>query len=60
MGYYIHTNPFEDEFQHFIYTITNKAKKDQPSEDKVNENETLICTTKEFEDVCKELGLEED
>lgn len=59
MGDYIHTpNPFEEEFQQLIDTF--KMATEQSSEDKVNENETPICTTKEFENVCKELGLEED
>lgn len=31
-----------------------------PSEDKDSEEEKPICTTDEFKDVCKELGLEED
>lgn len=60
MGDYIHTNnPFEEEFQQLIDVFKN-AINEQPSEDKVTENETPICTAKEFENVCKELGLEKD
>lgn len=62
MGDYIHTNnPFEEEFQQLIDVFKN-ARNEQLSEDKNKEyeNETPICTAKEFENVCKELGLEKD
>lgn len=59
MGLY--SNYFEDEFKQLIDTF-DSAKNEQLSEDKdyENVNETPICTKKEFEDVCKELGLEKD
>lgn len=60
-GYYFGTNEFEDELQQLFDTF-EKASNEQHSEDKdyENVNETPICTSKEFEDVCKELGLEKD
>lgn len=35
-------------------------REDKENEDKESEEEKPICTTNEFKDVCKELGLEED
>ena len=65
-GYYYNSDYFEDKYQKFIDTMTKQAdnyiaKKygiTPPSED--NDNETPICTTNEFIDVCNELGLVED
>ena len=57
-----HTNnPFEEEFQQLIDVFKN-TRNEQLSEDKNKEyeNETPICTAKEFEDVCKEIGIEKD
>lgn len=59
---------FENKYQKFIDEMTKKADNyiaqhygiSPSSEDKVTENETPICTAKEFENVCKELGLEKD
>lgn len=56
---------FEEKYQHFIDTITKQADDYLASrygvnEDKDSEEEKPICTTNEFKDVCKELGLEED
>ena len=67
-GYYYNSDYFEDKYQQFIDNMTKQADNyiaqhygiSPPSEDKVNDNETPICTTNEFKDVCKELGLEED
>ena len=61
---------FEEKYQKFIDTLSKQADDyiashygiAPPSEDKVNEDndEKPICTTNEFKDVCKELGLVED
>ena len=58
---------FEEKYQHFIDTLSKQADDyvarkygiHPHSEDKDSE-EKPICTTNEFKDVCKELGLEED
>lgn len=62
---------FEDKYKQFLDVLTKQADNyiaqqygiSPPSEDKVsedNDNEKPICTTNEFIDVCKELGLVED
>ena len=62
---------FEYKYQKFLDELSKQADNyiaqkygiSPPGEDKVskdNDNETPICTTNEFIDVCKELGLEED
>lgn len=66
--YYNNSDYFEDKYQKFIDTMTKQAdnyiaKKygiSPPSEDKDSAEEKPICTTNEFIDVCKELGLVED
>ena len=58
---------FEEKYQKFIDTLSKQADDylasrygvQPPNEDKDSE-EKPICTTNEFKDVCKELGLEED
>ncbi len=58
---------FEEKYQKFIDTLSKQADDyvarkygiHLHSEDKDSE-EKPICTTNEFKDVCKELGLEED
>lgn len=57
--YYFGTHEFDDEFQQLIDTF-DSARNGQLREDKDYVNETPICTAKEFENVCKELGLEKD
>ena len=57
---------YEDKYQEFIDKLTKQADNyiaqhygiAPPSED--NDNEKPICTTNEFIDACKELGLEKD
>ena len=62
---------FEYKYQKFLDELSKQADNyiaqhygiSPHSEDKVsedNDNEKPICTTKEFKDVCKELGLEEN
>lgn len=57
---------YEYKYQEFIDTLTEQVDNFvannilSPSEDKDDENEKPICTTDEFKNVCKELGLEED
>lgn len=56
---------FEEKYQKFIDTLSKQADDYLASrygvnEDKDSEEEKPICTTNEFKDVCKELGLEED
>ena len=67
---------FVDKYQQFIDTLSKRAdnyiaqhygitppSEDEVSEDKVSEDNDIekpICTTKEFKEVCNELGLEED
>ena len=61
---------FVDKYQYLLDTLSKQADNYiaqhygiyPPSEDKVNEDndEKPICTTNEFIDVCKELGLVED
>lgn len=59
---------YEDKYQKFIDTLTKIADDYAartyevwpPIENKDSEEEKPICTTDEFKDVCKELGLEED
>lgn len=61
---------FVDEYQRFIDTLTKQADNyvvhhilspnEDKDEDKDDEKEKPICTTDEFKNVCKELGLEED
>lgn len=66
MGDYIDDNNFKQKYQHFIDTLSKQADDYvarkygvyPPNEDKDSE-EKPICTTNEFKDVCKELGLEE-
>ena len=68
MGDYIEDNNFKQKYQKFIDTLSKQADDylasrygvQPPNEDKDSEKEKPICTTKEFKDVCKELGLEED
>jgi hypothetical protein len=67
MGDYIDDNNFKQKYQHFIDTLSKQADDYvarkygvyPPNEDK-DSKEKPICTTNEFKDVCKELGLEED
>lgn len=57
---------FEEKYQKFIDDLSKQADNyiaqyygiSPPSEDK--DNEKPICTTNEFIDVCKELGLVKD
>ena len=61
---------FEAKYQHYMETLLSEQAKDYiahrygiypSSEDKDGEIEKKpICTTNEFKDVCKELGLVED
>ena len=57
---------FEEKYQQFIDTLSKQAddyvarKYGVYPPNKDSEEEKPICTTKEFKDVCKELGLEED
>lgn len=70
MGYfdYIDDCNHKQKYQKFIDSLTKQADDYiashygvyPPSEDKDSEEEKPICTTNEFKDVCKELGLEED
>ena len=66
MGDYIEDNNFKQKYQKFIDTLSKQADVARhygvypPNEDKDSEEEKPICTTNEFKDVCKELGLEED
>lgn len=57
---------FKEKYQKFIDDLSKQADNyiaqqygiSPPSED--NNNEKPICSTNEFKDVCKELGLEKD
>lgn len=57
---------YKYEYQKFIDTLIEQVDNYgahhivSSSEDKDDEKEKPICTTDEFKDVCKELGLEED
>lgn len=67
MGDYIDDNNFKQKYQEIIDTLSKQADDYvarkygvyPPNKDKDSE-EKPICTTNEFKDVCKELGLEED
>lgn len=71
-GYYYNSDYFEDKYQDkyqkFIDDLSKKADDyiarhygiSPPIEDKDSAEEKPICTTNEFKDVCKELGLVED
>ena len=68
MGDYIDDYNYKQKYQKFIDTLSKQADDylasrygvSPPNEDKDSEEEKPICTTNEFKDVCKELGLEED
>lgn len=67
MGDYVEDYNFQQKYQKFIDTLSKQADDyvarkygiHPLNEDKDSE-EKPICTTNEFKDVCKELGLEED
>lgn len=68
MSDYVDDYNYKQKYQKFIDTLSKQVDDDVARkygfhpliENKDSEEEKPICTTNEFKDVCKELGLEED